>query len=134
VIYLDSNIFIYPLVYGSSLEETKKANLHLGRLVRGKISGCTSILTWDEVFYVVYKITNNRKSARLAGEMFLVFPNLCHLSVDFGLVAGAQEIAAKFDIKPRDAIHAACALEFCDGEIISNDSDFDRIDGMTRRF
>lgn len=134
MMYLDSNVFIYPLIYESDLEESiKRADYYLNLLVTGKIVGYTCTLTWDEVFYIV-KRTNGSEEAGRAGTFLLTFPNLKFVNVDFGIISNAQKIAQRFNIMPRDAIHAACALEYCNGEIISNDLDFDGVKGLKRKF
>lgn len=46
----------------------------------------------------------------------------------------AQKITEGYNVKPRDAIHAACALKYCSGQIITNDSDFDVIGEIRRKF
>jgi len=134
MIYLDSNVFIYSLIYESGLNESvKKADYYLDLLIKGKIVGYTCALTWDEVFYIV-KRTNGFEEAGRAGKFLLTFPNLKFVNVDFGIISNAQKIAQRFNIMPRDAIHASCALEYCNGEIISNDLDFDGITGLKRKF
>lgn len=44
------------------------------------------------------------------------------------------EITREYKIMPRDAIHAASTIKYYNGEIISNDSGFDSIEGIIRRF
>lgn len=134
MMYLDSNVFIYPLIYESDLEESvKKAGYYLDLLITGKIVGYTCTLTWDEVFYIV-KRSIGIEEAGQAGKVLLAFPNLKFVNVDFEIISKAQKIAQGFNVMPRDAIHAACALEYCNGEIISNDLDFDGIIGLKRKF
>jgi hypothetical protein len=131
--YFDANIFILPQLYEPAIEEVAKAKNYLTKLVEGKIEGCTSVLTWDEIVYAVRKNVGKEESL-MAGSKFLSFPNLKIYAIDFEVVLRAQEIVENFNMMPRDAIHAACALKFCDGNLISNDSDFDEIDGITREF
>jgi len=45
------------------------------------------------------------------GRKFLEFPNLKLLNVKRSIVLRAQELMEKYEIKPRDAIHATTALE-----------------------
>ena len=133
MIYLDANIFLYPLVYGEEKEEVKKSVFYLNKLIKGEIEGCTCVLTWDEIYYIILKVSGITEAID-AGEKFLSFPNLQFLKVDFEVINEAHKIAANFKIKPRDAIHAASAFKYCNGEIISNDSIFDNVRGIRRKF
>ena len=133
MIYLDSNVFIYSLIYEDTLGVVQKAEYYLKQVVTGEIAGCTCTLTWDEVFYNVLKSTGLNEAIR-AGKSLLSFPNLKFLNVDFELIAKAHELAAERKLKPRDAIHAASAIEYCNGEIISNDAEFDCVDQIRRTF
>ena len=56
-------------------------------------------------------------------KKFLAFPNLKLLGVKKGTVFKAQEIMEKYKMKPRDAIHAATALENNIFDIVSYDKD-----------
>lgn len=47
-------------------------------------------------------------------------------------VLRAQEIMEKYQVKPRDAIHAATALENNVVEIVSYDKDFEKVEGLKR--
>jgi predicted nucleic acid-binding protein len=54
--YIDSNVFIYPILYTVEVEpKVKKAKQILLGIEKGELSGCTSTLTWDEVVWVVSK-------------------------------------------------------------------------------
>ena len=54
------------------------------------------------------------------GRKFLEFPNLKLLNIKRSTVLRAQKLMEKYEIKPRDAIHAATALE--------NDEEIKRLD------
>ena len=131
--YFDANVFILPQIYDLSVESVAKAKEYLTSLTEGEIEGCTSTLTWDEIVYIVRKI-GGEKSSLIAGTRFLTFPHLKIVDADFRIISKAQKIVETYRLKPRDAIHAACALIYCNGEIISSDSDFDVIEDIKRRF
>ncbi len=44
----------------------------------------------------------------------------------------AQKLVEKYKIKPRDAIHSATSLSLNINEIISEDSDFDKVEELKR--
>jgi len=131
--YFDSNIFILPQIYEESIGEVRKAKDYLIKLASGEIEGCTSTLTWDEVVYIVGKYAGRNESL-IVGRKFLSFPNLRIVPIDLEILLKAQKLIENFNVKPRDAIHASCALKFCNGNMISNDSDFDKITGIKRLF
>jgi predicted nucleic acid-binding protein len=55
--YIDSNVFIYPVIYPTeSQQKAKKAKEILLKIENGDISAHTSTLTWDEVVWVVGKL------------------------------------------------------------------------------
>jgi len=59
-------------------------------------------------------------------------PNLRLLRADIRVVSRAQSIVEDFDLKPRDAIHAATAIENGIDKILSYDDDFRAIPDLTR--
>lgn len=132
--YIDSNIFILPIIYDP--ESEKRAKLAKGILIEiaeGNVKAATSFLTWDEIVWVVRKLVN-KDIAIKEGEKFLQFPNLEMLEVKKNIIIKAQEIIKKYGTKPRDAIHAASAVENGIREIISDDPDLDAIKEITRVF
>lgn len=76
--------------------------------------------------YIVRKI-GGKKNSLIAGTKFLKFPHLKIVDVDFRIISKAPKIVETYSLKPRDAIHAAC-VTYCNGEIITSDSDFDVVD------
>ncbi|MEK6926874.1 MAG: type II toxin-antitoxin system VapC family toxin [Nanoarchaeota archaeon] len=122
--YLDSNIFLYPLLYED--EKAKKCKDLLIKMANSEIECITSFLTWDEVTYKIRRILGRDKSV-IHGDLFLKMANLDIIAVDNKVIAKAQEIITKFNIAPRDAIHFATALlNNCDS-FVTDDSDFDKI-------
>ena len=73
-----------------------------------------------------------QKIAIVEGEKFLEFPNLKILSIDEKIIREVQKIAERYGVKPRDAIHASCAIKNNIKEIISDDPDFDKIKEIKR--
>jgi len=131
--YFDANVFIYTLIYDQHVEDFKKSEYYLSCLAKGEIVGCTSTLTWDEVFYIIRKNSGIEEAVE-ASKCLLTLPNLTFINVDFDVISIAQQIVEESRIMPRDAIHAACAIKHCSGKIISNDADFDGINEMERIF
>ena len=80
---------------------------------------------------MVRKIFGLKPSIEL-GRKFLEFPNLKLLNVKRSIVLRAQRLMEKYEIKPRDAIHAATALENGIETIVSYDRDFDKLEEIKR--
>ena len=132
MIYVDSNIFIYPVIYDKSVEKKAlSARNILVKIAGGLLEAATGALTWDELTWVVRK-TLGIKIAIDQGKKFLEFPNLKILPIDEKVIKTAQKIAERYKLKPRDSIHAACALANGIKEILSDDPDFDKVEEIKR--
>lgn len=128
--YVDTNVFIYSMVHTEKVKEARLAKKILSKIARGELEACTATLTWDELVWIVGRI-EGADIAREKGREFLRFPNLNFLPVD-GVLDEAQRIFEKNDLRPRDAIHVACALRNGVKEIISDDRDLDKIKEIKR--
>src|SRR3989344_901876 len=119
--YIDSNVFIQAVLR----EDIPSQNV-LKKIINKEIIALTSILSWDELVYVLRKFTNN-EIATMEGKSFLMFPNLIFVEAKKEIIFKAQKLVEEYNLKPRDAIHLSTALsENCE-EFISKDSDFDKI-------
>lgn len=132
MIYLDSNVFIYPVISEEKTErKASAAKKILFRVAEGDLEAATSSLTWDELVWVVRKFLGIKAGLK-EGEKLLEFPNLKILTIDEKVIKEAQKIAKKYELKPRDAIHVGCVIKNNIKEIISDDPDFDRIKEVKR--
>jgi len=130
--YIDANVFIYPLIYDENeVAEARLSKSILSRVVKGEIKAGTSCLTWDEVVYVVSKVSG-WDDAKKAGSKLLLFPNLRIFGVDKKTIDRAQVLIERYDLKPRDAIHAASAIQNATKSIVTNDDDFDVVGELNR--
>ena len=120
--------------------EVKKVGLSLDpkltqrnslKIAEGNLKSATASLTWDELDWIIRKVFG-AKIAVEEGEKFLKFPNLRILAVDEKVIKEAQKLIKKYNLKPRDAIHAACALKNGIKRILSDDPDFDRVKEIKR--
>ncbi len=131
MIYLDANIFLSSIVNPKTDEQTIICTKILDKVISKDILAATSLLTWDEVVFIIKKTLGN-ELARIEGKKFLDFPNLTFLKVDEKVISLAQDLLTRYKLNPRDAIHAASALANNISEIISDDSDFDQIKEIKR--
>jgi uncharacterized protein len=130
--YLDSNVFIYPVIYSAETQpKAKKAKEILLNVEHGKIPAFTSMLTWDEVVWVISK-TMGRSEGISSGQKLLGFPNLQFVAVDENVITRAQRLMDKYKMDPRDCIHLASALEKRSKSVISDDKDFDQVKEIKR--
>lgn len=130
--YVDFNVFIYPVIYRSDEQEkAKKAREMLLKIEKGELSAYTSMLTWDEVVWVVSR-TLGRGDGALQGRKLLGFPNLNFIDVDEGVVTSAQALIERYKLSPRDSVHLASAITRKIRNIISDDADFDEVKEITR--
>lgn len=130
--YVDSNIFLYSVLYSPDLEpKAKKAKEILQKIENKELSAATSTLTWDEVVWVASKLLG-RIGGVTQGQKLLGFPNLEFISVDETIISQAQSLMDKYKLTPRDSIHVASALNRKATIIISDDEDFDQIKEIKR--
>jgi uncharacterized protein len=131
MIYLDSNVFLYPVTDPTSKKGSAAKNI-LMKLAKGEMEAITSSLTWDEIVWVTRKAFNS-ELATLEGRRFLEFPNIKIISVDANVLYLAQKLIETYKIAPRDSIHAATAIIKNTTEFMSDDSDFDKIKEIKRK-
>lgn len=132
LLYIDSNIFIYPAIYDPDvIPEAARAKAKLHEIASGSIEASTSTLTWDEVTWVVRRLFGSEK-ASAQGASFLKLHNLKLLKVDLEIISQAQTLLERYNLKPRDAIHAATAMRNGIDKILSYDEDFDALPNLVR--
>ena len=127
--YIDTNIFLNSILYSD--KKAAQCVKIISKIIEKEIIGITSVLTWDEFVYVVYK-NLGKEIAIKEGEKFLKLPNLYLVSADKNIIMKSQNLIREFNVKPRDAIHAATAILNNIHEIISDDMDFDNIKEIKR--
>lgn len=126
--YLDANVFLY-----AALGEGRKTEAAIRRLAAAAQEGAiTSALTVDEVVWSVWK-TNSPELAAAEGRRLLSWPRLRVASVTPETLLLALDLMERpKPLKPRDAIHAATAIQAGVFTIVSDDKDFDRVPELTR--
>lgn len=122
--YVDVNIFLEARLYETP--QADRASAFLTKIASGEIRAVTSVLTWDELVWVMRKLFGSSQ-AREEGQRFLRFPNLRLLVIDALIVQGAQRIMEAYDMRPRDAIHLASALAIKADDLVTFDTDFKNV-------
>ena len=143
-LYLDTMI-PYILLRGFDLA----AQALFEQIQIGRFQAYTSVLTFDELAYrlllasireqypgspLEYLRDNEKKAiaefyppiaARL--EQLQRFPNLSLIDLTASDVVGMNEYILQYQLRPRDALHLA-AMQKCECfDLVSQDSDFDRV-------
>jgi predicted nucleic acid-binding protein len=130
--YIDSNVFIYPVVYQTEAQQkARKAKEILHKIENGELSAYTSTLTWDEVVWVISRVMG-RNDGIAQGRKLLGFPNLKFINADENVLTQAQTLIDKYKLSPRDSIHVASALVRNIKAVISDDADFDQVQEIRR--
>ncbi|MBI2499613.1 type II toxin-antitoxin system VapC family toxin [Candidatus Woesearchaeota archaeon] len=126
--YVDANIFVYSIVNNENLGN--KCRLILNAIQNSTIVGITSCLTFDEILWSIRKI--DPESVIEAGVNILNL-NLKFIEVNKTILYKTLEIMKEFNLKPRDAIHAATMKVYNIKNLISEDLDFDKIPWLKRK-
>lgn len=130
MIYLDTNIFLYPhtgddFVSGACIKILERA-------MTEKIQAGTSVITWDEFQYALKKKFQDKEKAIELSKDFLNMPNIVFFETNMKIIKKAQNLTELYNLQPRDAIHAATAILNNCKEIISDDPDFDKVKELKR--
>ena len=126
--YLDANFFIFSIF--SLDEKGKNARAILNKIKNGK-KAVTSALTLDEVMWTIKK-NNQTDKMRTVIEGIYAFKNIEIKEVSPLIPLRALDFMENSNLKPRDAFHASVMEEFNIKEIVTDDSDFDKIPGIKR--
>lgn len=127
--YLDANIFIFA--YGNDEEIGNECRKVIDLLINNKMSGFTSVLTFDEFFYQIKKLKGKEK-ALIAAASFLNLDHLNFIDVNLNIINQSMSLLKEYNLDPRDSIHLACALSKDVKNFISNDKDFDKVKEIKR--
>ncbi|MDP6155094.1 MAG: type II toxin-antitoxin system VapC family toxin [Candidatus Thermoplasmatota archaeon] len=128
--YLDSNVFLYPILYEG--KKTDNAQAILMEMVEGDIHCITASLTLDEVIWIVSKKISRKKALEI-GKDILELPNLKILDVTAKDILVSIDLMERYaHLKPRDAIHSAVCMNAGVFTMVSDDNDFDGIEEINR--
>ncbi len=124
-VFIDANLFVYVLL-GSDEHER-----YYERLVY-EHSPVTDVLVLDEVVWISKKKYGVPYEISLDFVKNLILPFVNVLNIGEETWLKASEIMLKYNLKPSDAIHVG--VMFLEGIdlIISEDKDFDKVEGLRR--
>jgi len=128
VLYIDSNIFIFAAMDKDRLG--KDCRKIIGLINNGKLSCAASFLVIDEVLWVLKKNVGKDDAIKIAKAM-LSMP-IRWIDVDRSVMLKMMDIYQRTTLDPRDTIHVSSMKEMGLSEIISEDDDFDKVEGIIR--
>ena len=132
MVHLDSNVFLYAILYdGSSNPKSRRAADILRGVEDGKFRGFSSLLAWDEVVWVVWRLSGYEYALR-AGASMLRIPNMVFVGVDERVILRAQDLVERHKLKPRNAIRVSTAMLVGEREMVSDDADLDEVKDVER--
>ncbi len=129
--YLDSTLFIAAALDPGPTGDRCRALLRMVRV--GNLPAATSALTWDELAYVVGR-RRGREAGLDAGRRLLAITHLRLVGVDAEILGRADRAAREHGLRPRDALHVACAQKAAATAIVSENRDLDRIPALPREW
>ncbi len=127
--YIDSNIFIYSTLDKDELGENCRKVLE--KIENGSLNASSSYLVLDEVLWILQNEIG-KKDALKSTKMFLSLP-IKWIDVKRDIIFQTLNIYGNSDLDPRDAIHLASMKKAKMTTLLSEDSDFDQIEGIERK-
>ncbi len=129
MIYLDSNIFIFAAIDGGELGG--KARAIIDAVNRNQLEAMTSAITFDELVHIVRKNRDSSLAVK-TGRAFLELNTLVIIDVNRRILDEALFLIEKYNFRPMDSIHLAAMRINRIDEILSEDSDFDKVKEIKR--
>lgn len=125
--FIDTSIIMYAA--GAEHEYKKSCVSILEQIERNKLEAFISTEVIQEIIYRYAHIGKKQKGINLSRAIMSFVPLV---GVDESAVHAALDLFTRYDIDPRDALHAAVALQFDTSAIISSDRHFDAIEEIER--
>jgi len=127
-LYVDSNIFIFAATNKGKLGQNCREIINL--INEKRIMCASSLLVIDEVMWILKKKAGKDCAIKITKAM-LSMP-IKWVEVDKSVIIKMIDIFEKTTLDPRDAIHIASMKELGLSVIVSEDNDFDKVDGIGR--
>lgn len=126
-IYIDANIFIFAALGITDDPRTARSQEILKSVIDGKEVAFTSLLTVDEVVWVILKQKKDRQLAVEQGLRMHQLP-VRLIPLTGAISMRALQLMKKYPhLSPRDSLHVSSCIEVRASNLVSDDSDFDAI-------
>ncbi len=126
--YLDSNIFIFAAINPGKLGKNCREIMKL--IDKQKISVATSCIVIDEVLWVLKRNIGKEDAIKIA-KTILSMP-IKWIRLDEAILLETFEIFEGTKLDPRDSIHISSMKNIGLTTIVSEDKDFDKVEGIER--
>lgn len=127
--FLDTNVFIYAA--GADSPQKQACVGLLRRVASGALDATTSVEVIQELHHVYRRRGRLSEGVALGRDVARLVPGLLPITREDVQRSGDLLLALP-QLSPRDALHAATALNNGIAVIISTHADLDPIDGLTR--
>ena len=126
--YIDSNIFIFAATDKDELGQNCRELMEL--INEQKITCAASYLVVDEVIWILKKMVGKEDAVKIVKTM-LSMP-IKWIVVDRPVIMKMVDIYGRTTLDPRDAIHVSSMKDIGLSVILSEDADFDKVEGIER--
>ena len=126
--YIDSNIFIFAATDKDELGQNCRELMEL--INEQKITCAASYLVVDEVIWILKKMVGKENAVKIVKTM-LSMP-MKWIVVDRPVIMKMVDIYGRTTLDPRDAIHVSSMKDIGLSVILSEDADFDNVEGIER--
>lgn len=126
--YIDSNIFIFAATDKDELGQNCRELMEL--INEQKITCAASYLVVDEVIWILKKMVGKENAVKIVKTM-LSMP-MKWIVVDRPVIMKMVDIYGRTTLDPRDAIHVSSMKDIGLSVILSEDADFDKVEGIER--
>ncbi|ATZ61507.2 MAG: type II toxin-antitoxin system VapC family toxin [Methanosarcinales archaeon Met12] len=126
--YIDSNIFIFAAIDKEKLGRNCREIIRL--INKQRITCASSFLVIDEVMWILKKNVGKDNAIKIT-KAILTLP-IKWIELDKSVIIRMVEIYEKTTLEPRDAIHFSSMKETGLSTIVSEDKDFDNVEGLEK--
>ena len=126
--YLDSNIFIFAAIDNGKLGQDCRSIIKL--INEQKIACAASFMVIDEVIWILKKKVGKDDAIKIVKAM-LSMP-IKWIELDKSVIIKMLEIYEKTKLDPRDAIHFTSMKGSGLSIMVSEDKDFENVEGLER--
>ena len=126
--YVDSNIFIFAATDEGELGENCRGIMDL--INEHRITCAASYLVVDEVIWVLKKLVGKDDAIKITKAM-LSMP-IKWIDIDRSVIIKMVDIYKNTTLDPRDTIHVSSMKEAGLSIIVSEDGDFNNLEGIER--
>ncbi|MCE4621699.1 MAG: type II toxin-antitoxin system VapC family toxin [Desulfurococcales archaeon] len=129
-VFIDANLLIYLNTIKNQSLRTIYEDYYIGLLRTNKLY--TNVLVLDELLYISWKKYNVPYKLTIEFIDSIVLPYTTILSLNEDDYRTASKILVDYNLKPSDSLHVASMKNNGIEYIVSEDNDFDRVDGIKR--